>query len=241
MARFHHARRATATAGPVAQGPVPGRRRGARFVAPGPFPHRVRPSVARSRVVEVVTVLVGSVAALREVRREDLSVFHGVLGTDPAFHANVMLEPWVPTTVAVAQARYDAGLAKEPDPRAPVQFTVQSATDNAGRCLGWGTLWGIDLHQRIAHIGVGLIPAARGRGLGLDAVRLLCRYAFEVRDLHRVGLETFATNEPMRRTALAAGFTQEGVLRESGYAMGERIDEVLYGLLRSDWKAAQAG
>lgn len=184
-------------------------------------------------------MLIGTVAALREVRREDLSVIHGVLGTDPAAHAQVRLTPWVPTTVAAAQARYDADLGKQPDPAAPVQFVVQSATDTAGRCLGWATLWEIDLHQRIAHLGVGLIPSVRGRGLGLDAVRLLCRYAFEVRDLHRVGLETFATNEPMRRTALAAGFTQEGVLRESGYSMGERVDEVLYGLLRSEWRTGR--
>lgn len=190
----------------------------------------------RRRAVEVVAVLVGEVAALRAVRREDLTVFHTVLD-DPLQQAAVMLEPWIPTTVESAQARYAEEVAAKPDLAAPVRFTVQSATDSAGRCQGWATLWGIDLHQRIAHVGIGLIPSARGKGLGVDALRLLCRYAFEVRDLHRLGLETLAGNEPMRRAAVAAGFTEEGRLRESAYVLGERQDDVLYGILRSEWTA----
>ncbi len=184
-------------------------------------------------------MLVGSVAALREVRREDVPVIHSLVGTDPTVHAEVQLTPWQPSTVDAAQARWDDALRETPDPAADVEFTVQSATDISGRCLGWATLWSLDLHQRTAHLGVGLIPSARGRGLGVDAVRLLCRYAFEVRDLHRVSLETLATNDQMRRAALAAGFVEEGVLRERSYVMGARVDDVVFGLLRPEWFAGR--
>ncbi len=183
-------------------------------------------------------MLVGPVAALRPVRREDLSVLHAAFDAEPAVHAVVETTPWLPRSVEAVQARYDKRLVEDPDP-AVVDFVVRSATDNAGRCLGSATVWGIDLHNRTAHLGLSLIPSARGRGLGLDAVRLMCRYAFEVRDLRRVAVETLVTNEPMRRTALAAGFTQEGVLRENAYVMGARVDEVVLGLLRHEWHAAQ--
>jgi RimJ/RimL family protein N-acetyltransferase len=182
----------------------------------------------------VVAVLVGSVAALRSVRREDLSVLHAAFGTDPAVHAVAETTPWLPRTVEALQARYDKALTEDADP-AVVDLVVQSATDHAGLCLGSATVWGIDLHNRTAHLGLSLVPAARGRGLGLDAVRLMCRYAFEVRDLRRVAVETLVTNEPMRRTALAAGFTQEGILRENAYVLGARVDEVVFGLLRHEW------
>lgn len=179
-------------------------------------------------------MFVGSVAALRSVRREDLSVLHAAFGDDPAVHSVVETTPWQPRVIEAVQARYDKGLADDADP-AVVDFVVHSATDHAGRCLGSATVWGIDLHNRTAHLGLSVIASERGRGLGLDAVRLMCRYAFEVRDLQRVSLETLVTNEPMLRTALAAGFTQEGVLRENAYVMGARVDEVVFGMLRHEW------
>ena len=182
-------------------------------------------------------MLVGEVAALREIRPEDGSVLHAAFRADPASHALVSETPWVPRTPAAAQARFEQEAAAAVDASSDVRFAVQSATDSAGRCQGYAMLWGIDLHNRTAHLAVGLVPASRGRGLGLDTVRLLCRYAFEVRDLYRVAIETLATNEPMRRAALAAGFTQESVLRENGWVMGERVDEVTFGLLRPEWAA----
>ena len=183
-------------------------------------------------------MLVGQVAALREKRPEDVAVVHALLA-DPAFHALVDTRPWRPVEIEAARAQYDEVVREKAGPESPVQFAVQSATDNAGRWQGWATVWGIDLHNRIAHFGMGLVPGARGKGMGVDVVRLLCRYAFEVRDLARVQLETLATNEPMRRAAVAAGFTQEGVLRGNGWVMGERVDEVVYGLLRHEWAAAR--
>ena len=39
----------------------------------------------------------------------------------------------------------------------------------------------------------------------------------------------------MRKTATAAGFTEEGRLRQNSYVLGEVVDDVLYGLLRSEW------
>ena len=184
-------------------------------------------------------MLVGQVAALREKRPEDVAVLHGLVAADPAFHALVDTKPWRPVEIDAARARFDEVVRERSTPDSAVQFAVQSATDNAGRCQGWATVWDLDLHNRTAHLGLGLVPGARGKGMGVDVLRLLCRYAFEVRDLVRVQVETLASNEPMRRAALAAGFTQEGVLRSSAYVMGRRDDDVVLGLLREEYEAAR--
>lgn len=46
----------------------------------------------------------------------------------------------------------------------------------SGELAGAIALWGIDTFNRSAHIGVELRPSFRGRGLGTDAVRVVCRY-----------------------------------------------------------------
>jgi RimJ/RimL family protein N-acetyltransferase len=181
-------------------------------------------------------VLHGELVSLRELRREDLPVLHAGEDSDPALHVLVQQRPWRPVTLAHRQAEFDKALG-EPPPDGVVRFAVQRRDDGAGRCIGSALLWDIDSHLRTAHVGVGLTSQARGKGLGRDTVRVLCQYAFDVRGLYRVGLETLATNTAMRAAAVACGFQEEGVLRENAWVLGRREDEVLYGLLEPEWRA----
>lgn len=100
--------------------------------------------------------------------------------------------------------------------------------------IRWPTV--IDNHNRSAHIGLGLLPSARGKGYGTDVVAVLCHYGFVVRGLQRLQIETLADNAAMLRSAERNGFVREGVLRSSAWVMGEFLDEVLLGLLVHDWK-----
>jgi RimJ/RimL family protein N-acetyltransferase len=116
----------------------------------------------------------------------------------------------------------------------------------AGRWLGCGELageallWGIDTHNRGAHIGISLRPAFRGHGLGTDAVRVLCRYGFAILGLHRLQAETLASNTAMIATATRAGFVREGSLRGSAWVNGQFADEVILGLLAPEWHPGAA-
>jgi RimJ/RimL family protein N-acetyltransferase len=92
----------------------------------------------------------------------------------------------------------------------------------------------------MAHLGLGLRPAFRGRGLGTDVVRALCEYGFTVRGLHRLQVETLASNAAMIHAAERAGFVREGTLRRAAWVTGEFLDEVILGLLAADW-AGRAG
>ncbi len=115
-------------------------------------------------------------------------------------------------------------------------FSVEELA--GGELAGEASLWGIDLHNRTAHLGVSLRPAFRGRGLGVDVTRVLCHYGFSVRSLHRLQVETRADNTAMIRAATQVGFAHEGTLRRSAWANGDFADEVILGLVVSDWAEA---
>ena len=94
---------------------------------------------------------------------------------------------------------------------------------------------GIDEHNRMAHIGIELRPAFRGRGLGVDAVRVVCRYGFALRGLHRLQLETLTDNHAMIAVAEKLGFTREGATRGSSWMNGRFMDDVIFGLLAEEF------
>ncbi len=171
---------------------------------------------------------------LREIRRADLEVIHRELYADVATSALAGVDPWVPPLLARREARFDRALT-EPEDDKRVLFAVCERSDDDRHLVGTVGLWGIDLHNSIAHIGLSLVPAVRGRGLATEALKVVCYYGFVVRGLHRLGLETLGRNVPMQRAALAAGFLEEGRVRESAYVLGDRDDDVFYGLLRSEW------
>jgi RimJ/RimL family protein N-acetyltransferase len=146
--------------------------------------------------------------------------------------------PFQPRSLAALQAEYDKRQA-ELDPTS-AQFTVQRLDDKTGAAIGEVGLWRIDLHHRSAHVGISLLPTARGHGLGRDAVELISRYAFAVRGLARLSLETLDVNTAMRATATACGYVEEGRLRSASWHLGRRVDEVLYGLLADEWHAGHS-
>ncbi|MDP9865919.1 RimJ/RimL family protein N-acetyltransferase [Streptosporangium brasiliense] len=137
--------------------------------------------------------------------------------------------PWVPEPVDRAIARYER---REPDP-ANVGFAVESLSE--GDLLGSCLVWGIDTLNRNGHLGITLLPEARGRGYAPDVLRVLCDYAFRIRGLHRLGLETLATNTAMIASAEKVGFRREGTLRDHAWVAGSFVDEALFGLLAADF------
>jgi RimJ/RimL family protein N-acetyltransferase len=106
-----------------------------------------------------------------------------------------------------------------------------------GDLAGSALLWEIDHFNRMAHIGISLLPAFRGRGLATDVLGVLCRYGFSILGMNRLQIETLADNAAMIAAATKAGFQPEGTLRRSGWVNGEFLDEVIYGQLASEWAA----
>jgi aminoglycoside 6'-N-acetyltransferase len=83
-------------------------------------------------------------------------------------------------------------------------------------------------------IGIGLVAPARGRGIGTTAQRLLTDLLYAHTRVHRVEAATETANLAEQRSLEKAGFTREGVIRESMWRRGQFRDCVLYSRLRTD-------
>ena len=169
---------------------------------------------------------------LRARDEADVPILHAELQEDVAMRSQADSRPWRPISPATAASPY---AVSEPRDDAATFSVVELA---GGELAGDALLWGIDLHNRTAHLGMGLRPAFRGRGLGTDVVRALCVYGFTVRGLHRLQIETLATNTAMLKAAERGGFVREGTLRQAAWVTGEFLDEVILGLLAADWAGA---
>ncbi|AHI01504.1 hypothetical protein GCM10010174_08940 [Kutzneria viridogrisea] len=86
------------------------------------------------------------------------------------------------------------------------------------------------------NIGIGLVAAARGRGVGTLAQRLLVEHLFATTELDRVEADTDVDNLAEQRALEKAGLRREGVLRGAQLRGGVRRDMVKYGVLREDFQ-----
>ena len=166
---------------------------------------------------------------LRARDEADVAVLHAELYEDIATRMQADSRPWRPIPAGSTASPYAVG---EPRDDLAVFSVVELV---GGELAGEALLWAIDLHNRMAHLGVSLRPAFRGRGLGADVVLALCEYGFAVRGLHRLQVDTLAVNTAMIRAATQAGFVPEGTLRRAAWDNGDFADEVILGLLAADW------
>ena len=118
------------------------------------------------------------------------------------------------------------------DPAAPGWF--QYAVDLDGVLIGD---LGLNLDENLmqAELGFTLAAAYQGRGYATEAVRGLLDDVFIERKLHRVSAECDARNTASARLLERVGFKQEGLRLSNSWFKGEWTDDLLFGLLRSDY------
>ena len=162
----------------------------------------------------------------------------------------VVLRPWrmddVPAVAAACQdAEIERWLALVPQP-----YTEDDARSYIERCIDAGEdrrpfaitdastaelVGSIDMYTnrlQTGHVGYWVASQARGRGVAVDALRALSRWAFESLGLGRVELVTDPDNVASQRVAEKAGFQREGVLRALlPQRDGTRRDGVMFSLL----------
>lgn len=83
-------------------------------------------------------------------------------------------------------------------------------------------------------------PEARGHGAGIEAIRVLLRYLFEVKRLHRVTIDPEVGNPRGIHVYERAGFRIDGILRHNDRIEGEYRDTPYLTILEDEWPAARA-
>lgn len=92
-----------------------------------------------------------------------------------------------------------------------------------------------DVSCKDAEIGYILQDAYRSRGIVTEAVRQICRLAFDQLDIIRLTATVFSPNMASRRVLEKNGFRLEGTMRRSIWKDGNIYDGLIYGLLREEW------
>jgi RimJ/RimL family protein N-acetyltransferase len=112
----------------------------------------------------------------------------------------------------------------------------------SGRHVGNVKLGPIHWVHRCATLGI-LIGEKEfwGKGVGLEATRLMVEYGFRRLNLHRIDLGVFAEHEAAVRCYEKAGFKVEGRLRDDLFQGGEYKDRLWMGLLHSEYKPLKTG
>ncbi|MCX6395138.1 MAG: GNAT family protein [Propionibacteriales bacterium] len=105
--------------------------------------------------------------------------------------------------------------------------------------VGWHWVqWGPSAGSRCPMIGISLVAAARGRGIGSEAQRQVVDLLFRATASNRVEAHTDVTNIAEQRALEKAGFTREGLVRGAQWRNGAYHDGYLYSILRNEWEQA---
>lgn len=89
-----------------------------------------------------------------------------------------------------------------------------------------------DVYEKSAELGYWLAEEFWGNGIMTEAVKQLCREAFEKFDIIRIYAEAFAYNTGSRKVLEKAGFSLEGIMKKGVCKNGRIYDYCMYALLK---------
>jgi RimJ/RimL family protein N-acetyltransferase len=156
-------------------------------------------------------------------------------------HAEVArFQSWIPASVDDARAFIVRNAATPFDRNNSwYQLAVRSAVTN--ELLGDLGVHFVADDGRQVEIGFTIAPAHQRQGLGTLAVTTLLDHLFTVLNKHRV----FASLDPRNKASEAllrrVGMRKEAHFRQSLLWKGNWVDDVVFGLLRSEWKPSATG
>ncbi|MGN0778625.1 MAG: GNAT family N-acetyltransferase [Aristaeellaceae bacterium] len=175
--------------------------------------------------------LVGRGVTLRPYRQEDAEQI-AAWANDPETTRYLSGIFDLPYTSRNAEDFVAHVMAGSPDKAA---FIIADAETE--QYLGQIDLMGIDRRNRSATLGIVIARSEhRGRGVGREAIRLICRYGFRTLGLNRIQLEVAADNLRGQRCYAACGFQLEGVRRQADWHDGAFRDMQMMSLLREDFE-----
>lgn len=175
-----------------------------------------------------VITIEGERVALGPIRRDLIPLYHAWIN-DLSTTRFLRMSP---LTIDEEIAWYDQAVK---DDRAAF-FTIYELPDF--RPIGNIDLHRIDRFDRSAELGIMIGEHnARGRGLGTEAVRLICDYGFNALGLNNIMLITFGWNIAGQKAYEKAGFREIGRRRKARWFDGRYWDDIYYDLLSDEFES----
>lgn len=105
-----------------------------------------------------------------------------------------------------------------------------------GRAVGSiGIFLGNDVYEKSGELGYWLSEEYWGRGIMTNAVKQICREAFDRFDIVRIYAEPYEHNQGSRRVLEKTGFTYEGTMRNGVFKNGRIYSYCMYSLLKEEF------
>lgn len=115
------------------------------------------------------------------------------------------------------------------------QVSLAVETLAEGRMIGGCGLAQTGPENRSATLGIAIGDRAYwDGGYGTDTMRTICRFGFEIMNLHRIELEVYVANERAQHVYERVGFRLEARKREAIYKLGRYQDVLVMGLLEGE-------
>ncbi|MEV0584625.1 GNAT family protein [Nonomuraea sp. NPDC050310] len=146
---------------------------------------------------------------------------------------------WEPRDLPAAQAALDRNLNRTALNAEGDVLELAVTLRDSGELIGSVLLiWTSQAHQQ-GEIGYILHPGHHGRGYAPEAARELLRLGFEDLHLHRITGRLDARNTASARVLEKLGMRREAHLIENEFVKGEWVDEAVYAILATEWRAQQ--
>lgn len=91
-----------------------------------------------------------------------------------------------------------------------------------------------DVYEKSAELGYWLAEEYWGKGIMTEAVKNICREAYDKFDIVRIFAEPFEHNKASRKVLEKAGFTCEGIMRDGVFKNGKVYSYYMYSLLKTE-------
>lgn len=91
-----------------------------------------------------------------------------------------------------------------------------------------GIFPGTDIHRKNADIAYWIAEPYWGKGIAVEAINQIIKYAFTTFDISKVYAKPYSSNPNSQRVLEKAGFTLEATLKNAVYKNGAYLDELIY-------------
>lgn len=140
------------------------------------------------------------------------------------------LAGWSDTKVKASKLRFNMSMSFGYD---PLNLIIE---DKYKKPIGTIQLYNIDESNKCCKLGIRIGDRDYwGKSYGKDAIITILEYAFTNLGMNRVTLKVYEYNERAYKCYIKCGFKKEGITRHSAYIDGNYYDEVLMGILKSEY------
>ena len=178
-------------------------------------------------------VMHGATATLRELRMSDAPSLVAMLATEEV--ARFISPP--PTTVEGFEGFITWAHAQRMAGNYVCFAVVPAGYDTA---VGLFQVRQLEPGFATAEWGFAICSGFWGTGIFIECARLIVDFTFDAIGVHRLEARSSLRNGRGNGALRKVGAMQEGVLRRSFVRNGEYLDQVLWSILREDWRQAKA-